>query len=186
MAALTAEQLAFLERQNVPLSRVLDATGLSTKVMKARMRYHGHWVAFGTSPCHSGHQHTMKLRSGHCFQCNPKNLSYLKRSDGDGLVYVATSAHTGLTKIGTSSDPSGRVAALCREHYGGAYDWHLHTTFACAQAGRVEFHAHGTLAALRVVGLHYVKDDEVIECRELFRCAPEVAVEAVRDATALY
>ena len=73
MVGLTVEQLAFLEGQQVPLSRVLDATGLSTKVMKAQMRYFGHWVAFGTAPC-GAFGHTMKLRSGHCFQCNPKNL----------------------------------------------------------------------------------------------------------------
>ena len=65
VAQLTDEQLAFLDRHDVPLDRVFDATGMSPDEYKPLMSGGREWVAYGVSPCRA-EGHTLRTRGGHC------------------------------------------------------------------------------------------------------------------------
>jgi hypothetical protein len=180
MAKLTKSQRLFLERQNVPLSSVFDATGLSTSEYKQAMSDLGMLVAYGVTACKAAN-HTMRTRAGHCLECRPAGLGFLTRFDSPGQVYVAHSLSTKYVKVGTSNEATGRVRGLCSYQYGGATDWELVFALDVEQAGRIEFDAHRRLARHRVSST-YIKTGYVIECQELFRCSVNLAVKAVKDS----
>ncbi len=180
MATLTNEQKQFLEKQQVPLSRVFDASGLSPSTYRKIMSDLGMLIAIGVAPCKlSGHR--MRTRAGHCVQCDTSKLAYLQRYDDDGHVYVATSIRAGLTKIGTANDASSRINTLNSHGYGGVNDWRLHQSFQCEKAGRIEFFAQSKLRSSRV-GRKYIKNGMEVECQELFSCDVKIAIESVIDA----
>ncbi len=180
MAKLTQDQINFLRDNKIPLSKVYDASGLSNPDWKAAMKDLGMWVAFGTSPCEAA-GHTLRLRSGHCLQCRPEGLSYQKRHETDGQVYVAASLSSRLVKIGTAIDSDSRIANLNSYCYGGASDWIKHLVIHCESAGKVETTAHTTLSNF-AESRTYSKNGKTIESRELFSCGVKEAVSAVNSA----
>jgi T5orf172 domain len=140
------------------------------------------WVAYGVSPCREA-GHELRVRSGHCVQCKPANLSYLRRYDEDGEVYVAGSASGRVVKVGTSANSEERVGHLNSYVYGGQSDWQRLFVTRVQNAGRVEADAQQALAAHAAIG-QYFKDGAYIECRELFACSSGVAIAAVKAASA--
>jgi len=111
MASLTRDQLEFLQHHNVPLWRVYDASVKSRSSYTAAMSALELWVAYGVTPCAAG-GHELRDRAGHCVQCKPANLSYQRRYDEEGEVYVAQSVETDHVKVGTASDAQARVKQL--------------------------------------------------------------------------
>ena len=111
MARLTVDEIRFLQGAGVPLSRVFDASGLSNQQYKFAMRSLGMWIAYGVTACQAA-GHTLRTRAGHCAQCSPENISYLRRHDEAGEVYVAHSATMNLVKVGLSQDVHQRVGQL--------------------------------------------------------------------------
>ena len=85
MTTLTNDQKAFLKRLDVPFWRVFDAAGIRRKDFMLEMAATDKWIAIGTNPCTKA-GHTMKTRSGHCPQCDTKQLGFLTRFDEDGEV----------------------------------------------------------------------------------------------------
>src|SRR6202161_4571783 len=106
MATLTKEQLDFLYKHEVPLSRVGDATGMRTAEYQKCMKELDLWLAIGVRACKSA-GHTLRTRAGHCAQCNTANLAFLRRYEDKGTVYVAQSHAIALTKVGAASDVAG-------------------------------------------------------------------------------
>ena len=149
MAKLTEDQRRFLEEQGVPLSRVFDATGLAQSEYRVIMRALGMQVAYGVAPCGAA-GHRLRTSSGHCVQCGPHNLAFLRRYSEPGEVYVAHSHSASLTKVGTALDSESRVRRLNELGYGDVHDWELCASRYCANAGRVEFHVHRALSDYRV------------------------------------
>ncbi|MBK7729871.1 MAG: GIY-YIG nuclease family protein [Gammaproteobacteria bacterium] len=180
MATLTADQHRFLEQQQIPVSRVFDATGMRTRDWKAMMHNLGFDVAYGVTPCSNG-GHTLRTRYGHCVQCGTHNLAFLRRYDAPGEVYVAASSQISLRKIGTSKNANERISFLNRESYGGASDWRLRHVITCNQAGRVEFVAQRKVQPYRK-SRSYNKAGVLTACLELFDCPVEVAIIAVNTA----
>ena len=177
---LTQAQLEFLKHNGIPLSRVFDATGLSTGAYKVRMKALELWVAYGVSPC-SAAAHTLRTRAGHCVQCNPANLSYLRRHDEPGQVYVAESSAVGrLVKVGTSACAKDRIGQLNIYEYGGRSDWECQFVVSVAKAGRVESIVQQKLERYSAKGTYY-KNGNYIECRELFSCAKEEVITIVQE-----
>ncbi len=113
-------------------------------------------------------------------QCDPSNISYVRRHDESGTVYVAFSSRTGLVKVGTATR-SDRVDQLNSYRYGGASDWQKLHSFVCERAGKVESLAHTALDQFRAEG-EYFKDGGWIACSELFKCDISIAVKAVEYA----
>ncbi len=182
MARLSKVQLTFLKEQDIPLSRVFDATGVGPKKGHYRpvMSDLQLWVAYNVTPCKEN-AHTLRDRAGNCVQCNPACLGFMRRYDEPGDVYVAYSINGRLTKIGTSKNPPERVSHLNSYIYGGVSDWRLRYSRSFENAGRVEFLSQQRLDAQRVAAT-YEKNGRVIECQELFRCDVETAIATVKSA----
>lgn len=179
---LTQQHLAFLQRLGVPLDKVFNAEGMGPSVYGPKMRALGKWVAFNTSGCHRRHELRLKDRAGHCIQCHPQYISYQRRHDEDGIVYIAYSPCLKLVKVGTTQR-SDRVDQLNSYQYGGASDWRKHHSYPCANAGKVESTAHNLLSQYKAEG-QYFKNGGDIDCGELFNCDVAKAVEAVERALA--
>ncbi len=179
MIELTYEQKNFLRDHKVPLNKVFNATGMSAKAYGDVMKRLGMWVAYGVTPCrNAGHQ--LRLRSGHCFQCAPAGISYLKRHDLNGEIYVAYSLARKIVKVGSAVDSKERIKNLNIYGYGGANDWVRFFAVHSEKAGMLETSAQAALAEYATAGC-YVKTGQGIECRELFSCSIPVAVEAVKN-----
>lgn len=168
MSELNHEQLEFFNHHKIPLSQVFDATGLRHKQYKTIMHQLGMIVAFGVTPCKKA-GHTLRDKNGHCIQCGTHNLSFIRRFDKAGTVYVATSNNGGLTKIGTTQDIEERVNSLNAHEYGGCSDWEIQFSIYCEKAGRVELLAQQELSEYRISG-SYEKQGKFVDCHELFDC----------------
>ena len=177
MTKLTDEQIEFLGYHGIPLDRVFDASGMRTKDYKDAMRQSESWVAYGVTPCKEA-GHTLRSRAGHCIQCDPAKITYIKKNVQGGLIYVAWSDSKGLVKVGVTNNTTKRVALLNSEMYGGAFDWKLMRAWQCDQAGKFEAAAHRELASYTTTG-YYLKNDMLTECNELFKCSYQRAVEIV-------
>ena len=146
----------------------------------AKMSALGLWVAYGVSNCKAG-GHSLRDRAGHCVQCKPANLGFLRRYDEDGEVYVAISGRGSLVKVGMSKKAVKRISQLNFYEYGGRSDWSLHFVVQCIQAGKVENSAQQKLAKFASSGTYY-KSGNYIECQELFTCRTKIAVIAVKGS----
>ena len=177
---ITKAQKAFLERMDVPLGRLFDATGMRPGDYKREMSALGMVVAIGVTPC-SKAGHTMRTSAGHCAECRPANLAFHRRYDAPGEVYVARSHRGQITKVGSAQDAMERLRNLNSYKYGGADDWEIEFFETAQTAGRIEFAAHRILSKFMVEG-SYFKEGRSIECREIFSCSVSVAVKAVRQA----
>lgn len=179
MARLTDEQLSFLRSMDVPLSKVFDASGMPTHAYMQQMSDLGLWIAYGVTPCTNA-GHTLRTRKGHCVQCRTAQLTYLRRHEVKGTIYVAHSVRQGLVKVGmTEREPADRLLALNSYSYGGCNDWKIVFQVRCNNAGKVESSTHQFLLPY-VFNAIYVSSGREVMCRELFRCDQNVAIAAVR------
>jgi len=181
-AMLTLEQWSFLIHHKIPLDRVMDASGMRTKAYQAFMSREGLWVAYGVTPCREV-GHTMRTRKGHCIQCSPAALAFLKRCDEPGWVYIATSEESGLCKVGTAKDVYERIAMLNRIGYGYTTDWVGRWVAEVDNAGMVESIVQQSLAGFRETGGYLVRGYGA-ECTELFNCSLETALDALKEVLA--
>ena len=182
MAKITTEQKDFLARHDIPLDRLFDATGIQRQDYKRTMIALGKWVAIGVTPCAEA-GHTMRTSAGHCAQCRPSNLGFLRRYDTPGEVYVVHSKSGALTKVGSAKNADERVRSLNTSHYGGVSDWKIEFCEATSAAGRIESVAQQALVKYSALGT-YVNSGMNTQCREIFSCSVRVAVKTVRQAMA--
>lgn len=175
---MTLDQYAFLYHHKIPWDKVLDATGIRTKDYQAFMSQEGLLVAYGVTPCKE-YGHTLRTRKGHCAQCNPAALAFLKRWDEAGYIYIATSEDTGLCKVGTAKDVRARIANLNRIGYGYATDWVGRWHVEVDNAGKIESAVHQRLAGYKETG-GYLADGYANECTELFNCSDDVALAVLK------
>lgn len=171
---LTAAELSFLEAKKIPLERTFDATGLPKPAYQAQMRANDLWVAYGTTPCRR-YGHRLRTRAGHCLQCNPMNLSFQKRHNAAGMVYVAYSGAVRLVKIGVGESAHRRVALLNEEQYAGASDWSLRHVEHVQAMGSLESELHALLRFWRKPA-RYRKEGKWITSREVFRVPLRTAI----------
>ena len=178
MTELTADQISFLQSQNIPLSSVFDASGMRKSDYPFAMRVEGKRFAFGVTPCKAA-GHTLRTRAGHCIQCDPSKIAFMLRHDSWAHIYIAGSKAGRLIKIGYTTDVDVRIDTLNSEEYGGQKDWQILATAFHPQAGRVEFFTHAKLELFAVPG-EYVKDGRPQKCYELFRCNFVDALDALQ------
>lgn len=177
MTKLTDEQIEFLGYHGIPLDRAFDATGMRAKDYKDVMRQKELWVAYGVTPCKEA-GHTLRSRAGHCIQCDPAKITYIKKHVLGGLVYVAWSESKGLVKVGVTNSTQKRIGLLKSEMYGGASDWKLVRAWESDRVGKVETEAHRQLEPYATNG-YYLKNDVLTKCTELFKCTCQHAVETI-------
>jgi hypothetical protein len=124
MAKLSREQIDFLAKHEIPKSKVLDATGLTAKVWKQRLKDLDLWFAYGVTPCGAmGHQ--IRASNSTCIQCNTHQIKYSRRYVESGEVYVAWSRSCQIVKVGVAGDALKRIDVLNIDQHGGPKDWEL-------------------------------------------------------------
>ena len=174
MVSLTSKQLAFLDSQGVPVSRVFDASGMSRAKYQTVMKELGKDIAIGVTPCRKA-GHTMRMRAGHCVQCGTHNLAFQQRYEKSNTLYVASSASSNILKIGVTNDARKREDNLNTSGYGGISDWKMVFHFECDRAGRMEHRVQDALAGYRV-SKTYEKEGNLVDCQELFSCSIAAAI----------
>lgn len=139
MATLTDEQTNFLKSHHIPLDKAFDASGLSSKDYKAKMKQNGTLVAYGVPPCPKGH--TLKNKQANCLQCNPQAISAIKRQATAGQLYIATAPSNHLLKISTTesaSMPTTLENQLNQDQHAGISDWQVVYLADVASIGEIE------------------------------------------------
>jgi hypothetical protein len=174
---LTREERAFLERNGISSSQLIDGRGLDSNERRSLMHQSKALLALGTGCKKAGHR--LRTGAGHCAMCDPKKIAFARRHHAFAEVYVARSVRLVLTKVGSAADPAARIAKLNTERYGGASDWKLVERHACDAAGKVEVAVHQTLRGFAVMG-RYMKDGRLTDCYELFNCPADVAASVLR------
>ncbi|WP_213778530.1 GIY-YIG nuclease family protein [Caballeronia sp. dw_276] len=182
MTVLTNEQRAFLEHHKIPLSWVFDAANLKKAEYQEAMRELDMLIAVGTSACKAA-GHRMRTRAGHCAQCNPATLAFMRRNDAPGYVYIAAPANGAIVKVGSSQNPTQRMDTLNAFEYGGYRDWRLQFSEKCERAGNIEFNAHRMLSQYATPGI-YRRGSVQVNCQELFACGLADAIAIVKAALA--
>lgn len=176
------DRIDFLVQHDIPISRVMNANGVSVRSLRSFMSAHGIWLAFNVTPCQAA-GHTLRTRAGHCAQCNPASIAFLRRHDEAGEVYIAYSRRLRLVKIGTAKNHEARCKSLNDDCYGGTSDWSMRWYLSSNRAGRVEARAQHHLRTKGVTRA-YVRFqlNELVRTSELFRCSLREAFEAVQSA----
>lgn len=174
--SLNQAQIEFLSKYQVPQEKLFNATGMSNLAYKERMKGGNYFIAYGTVPCGSG-GHTLRTRAGHCFQCNPQNISYQSRHRSEGMVYVAESiASSRIVKVGCAESAQERISGLNSEQYAGRRDWVLKFSTDVKNMGLVESSTHAALAPYAITDKSYYKEGLKTNCREIFSCPVSTAV----------
>jgi hypothetical protein len=137
MKGLTKEQLEFLKEHEIPLDRVFDASGYTSKEYREIMKLSGKSFAFNVTPCQA-YGHTLRTRAGHCIQCDTARIGFMKRNDLGGVVYIAGTLKGEIIKIGFSQSLEGREESLNRNEYAGFNDWKTIYAIESPIAGQIE------------------------------------------------
>lgn len=155
---------------------IIDATGLSADRRKTVMSTLQVPFYYGGTPCQAA-GHTLRTKPGHCIQCDTAKIAYQLRSSATGHVYLAYSPKMGYIKVGYSRDhPQDRGLFLRNEAYGNIKDWDIKRIQHFANgAGKIEFKIHAQLESYQR-SIHYYKGNDLVECREIFLCDLEHAI----------
>lgn len=174
----------FLAQHEIPLDKVFDATGMKRARYSSIMKSIGASIAIGVTPC-SGFGHTMRDRAGHCVICAPLNITFKKRHEEVAQIYVATSKRSSLVKIGIAKDTQERIRNINYYGYGGAHDWEIIFVKTTKDAGRVEAQSQKLIGHTKLP-MVYERDGETVDCREIFKCNPSLAIETVKRVLSTY
>lgn len=144
MATLTDEQTDFLKSHHIPLDKTFDASGLSSKEYKAKMKENGTLVAYGVPPCSKGH--TLRNKQANCLQCNPQAVASIKRQATAGDIYIAVSPSELVSKIAVTENASDIANELNTQNHANINDWQLALTGHTDSIGQMENHLQQRLA----------------------------------------
>lgn len=176
---LTKDELTFLRSQGLTADDVYDGRHQSSAGWKAGVRAAGKTVVLGT-PC-SSQGHRLRTRSGHCAQCDTKKLSFQKRHNSEGYIYIAGSKSAKLLKVGTCVDIEQRHRNLRNQGYGNIADWEMLFTAKVDAGGKIESDALARLSKYKVVR-NYNKDGKQQEAAEMLKTRFSIAVAAVQES----
>jgi hypothetical protein len=185
MIKLTKSQLEFISKNGITTNDLFYVAGMKNSEWKQKMKDEGKLIAYGANPCTSG-GHTLKTRAGHCPQCNPAAIAFLRRHSDEGDVYVAWSSKGKIAKIGCTKNAYSRIESLISTEYGGQTDWTLKLVYECTEAGLVEKLAQKILKKFAIKDILYVHDGKNQIANELFCCSIAQAKNALEQAVADY
>ena len=175
---LTRDELEFLKGQGLTTVDVYDGRKQSSAAWKVGVRQAGKAVVLGT-PC-AAKGHRLRTRSGHCAQCDTAKLSYQKRHNTEGYVYIAGSKSARLLKVGTCVDIEQRRRNLRNQRYGNISDWEMLFTAKVDTGGKVEGSALSLLSPYKVVR-PYEKDGKKQEAAEMLKTSFSIALAAIQE-----
>lgn len=180
MIELTERQLRILSRHDIPATSVFDARGMKPRHYKPIMDEEEKLFVINASQCFRCGP-SIKTKAGHCIECRPANVAYIKRHYSAAWVYIAGSRKGGFLKLGSSSLPQTRLSLLNQRGYGKVADWRLLSYIKCENAGHIEFEMHRDLASY-AVSRSYWREGNEVQCREIFSCPFTLARDALRRA----
>lgn len=181
MIFFSKEEKAFMAKYGIDESQIFDGRGKTKKECHDLAKVGG-FDYYYARPCMNG-GHRIKTRSGHCVVCNPANMTFQKRYNGSGALYVARSKNC--TKVGVVDDISNldhrEYCLNMYEGYGGVADWKI---VAWAQlgknVGRSENKIHNALSNYSIRGSFYnYGEGNYREAQEMFSCTPEMAIDVI-------
>lgn len=181
---LTNEQINFLKKHEISPAKVFDATGMKRAQYSVAMKSIGASIAIGVTPCR-GFGHTMRDRAGHCVICAPLNITFKKRHEEVAQIYVASSKRSSLVKIGIAKDAQERMRNINYYGYGGVHDWEIMFVKTVKDAGKVEAESQKLIGHTKLP-IIYERDGGVVDCREIFNCHPNLAIQTVKRVLSTY
>ena len=174
---LTEEQLEFLKVHGISFDELFDASGMIQREYYPIMKREGKIIAYNLKPCINGH--TLRDRQGHCPQCNPACLGYLRRSGASGVVYVAGSIKGRVIKVGYSKNVEVRAKSLIRTSYAELRDWEMLFAIRSIKAGKIEELVKSRLKRYSMV-LSYKHDKGMQDATEIYWCDYMKAILAIK------
>jgi hypothetical protein len=178
---LSQDQVEFLAKHKIPERYLFNARGMRAAVCKERMSGTDYVIAYGVTPCEKS-GHTLRSSAGHCVQCKPSVIAYTLRHRASGEVYVAESnTEPRIVKVGSAKSSVERISGLNSEQYAGCHDWNLKYYYGVTNMGLVESEVHAALSQLAITDRYYFKDGQKTECREIFSCSVDAAIEVLKE-----
>ncbi len=175
---LTKAELDFLKQKGFTKNDVYNGLGIKQKYWMSLVKKEGKPIALG-NPC-TYEKHRLKWPSGHCAQCNPRNIGkgFSDRFSQTKYIYIAGSLSHKVMKIGIGDDPEQRLAVLRRQPYAGVPDWQLLFHMKVPNSARLEHEAISSLSK-HVVRLGYFKDGGKQTAIEVIKCSYVDALKAI-------
>jgi len=134
---LTKEEIRFLKSHGIEFSDIYDGRGLRTGFSKIKAGEEGCDVILGNR-CTSPSRHRLKSRGGHCIQCKPASLAFVKRENMEGHVYLASASKGKIIKVGFTNSIFGREVSLNKQSYGCKKDWEILCSVVVKNGGQLE------------------------------------------------
>ena len=181
MNNLIEEHREFLDKFKILDSLVLNGTGMEKSLIVETMIKDGYLVVVGVDACYQNH--SIRKKSWHCVECDPKRLNFQGRFNKKSTVYIAESKISKLIKIGIGENPLERVKQHNYYKYAGISDWTLAVSMQCEAAGRVEYDSHTALSVHKVSDKYYYKNGIKTHSQEVFDCTLLDAKLAVENAS---
>ena len=142
MSVLTNEEKLILERLEIPSSKLLDATNLARAQYTVSMTNYDKWIALGTTPCKK-FGHRMRVKNGHCLQCNEKNYSpqslWRQSQALSGQLYIFGSKTGGFLKVSSSLNSNEQLKNMNDFLYAGFSDWVQIVLYEVEEPSQKEF-----------------------------------------------
>ena len=174
---LTEEEISFLESHGLCQENVYVANIYETrKAAGDNAKLQGKELFLGSSCGKSGHR--LRTRSNHCWQCDPKQITFQRRHEKPGFVYVAGSMQGEMVKIGFSEDRDTRILALGATSFANENDWILLLSVWVSEGANIERQAQEILKKKRM-SIVYAKDGRQQETIEVFKCTAKEAMDAI-------
>jgi hypothetical protein len=169
---ISEEQLFFLKKHNIPISKIFDAANQKREIYRSSMKALDKLVAINTKPC-TKYGHTIRTRNGHCCQCNTASIAYIKRHYANGYVYIVGSQEKKVLKVGSTNNIKNRVNSLNFENYASINDWELILYYKCNNIGLIESEAHNKLNKFQIEKT-YTKNGRTQIAYEIFDCSYDI------------
>jgi hypothetical protein len=82
--------------------------------------------------------------------------------------------------VGSAKSSVERISGLNSEQYAGRHDWNLKYSHGVKNMGLVELEVHAALSQFAIKDKYYFKGGEKTECREIFLCSVDAAINALK------
>ncbi|MFK7737244.1 MAG: GIY-YIG nuclease family protein [Pirellulaceae bacterium] len=173
MGNIGVNEQAFLQKHFIPERQLFDLQGRSVQECREIMKPLGKLFGYNARSCTASRGHSLVSRRGHCIQCDPAKISFMRRDSDKGDLYLVGSLEESLIKIGTAYvSIDDRISSLNSEGYGGATDWtKLVGARDVPSSGAIEGKIHAELKNFKVTGRFYQKNSKEQEADEIFSCS---------------
>lgn len=181
---LTDEELLFLKEHQLNVSDFFDGRGLSRKEQHDEAKRFNRPYIIGAN-C-KARNHRLRTRNGHCVQCDPSRIKYIKRFTDSGAIYIAKC--NSLYKVGLVENNKNNLQFSIKNRkgslngeggYAGSKGWDMVQVFRIdKQVGRIEHEIHRKLAPYSSSSIYIHSGQEQL-AKETFECSYDNILSAI-------